>query len=186
MTGIKRLSEAECVKLWDEYALPANVRAHCRLVSRVAGFLAEKLRAKGIQVQPQVVRCAALLHDLMKVHAIQAGGDEYAQVERVLSERGFPVLGRICARHGLYSILEPFPDRGWEEKLVFYADKRVQHDQLVSVEERLEDLAARYGAGNPHEAAKIRACLPLVKALEREIFDLIGESPELKALEAEK
>jgi len=184
MTTLKLLAESECVKLWDEFTLPENVRAHCRLVSRVAVFLAEKLRAKGVPVEPEVVRCAALLHDLLKIQALRTGGDEYRQVERVLSERGFPALGRICARHGLFSILEPFPDRGWEEKLVFYADKRVQHDKLVSVEERLADLETRYGAQNPHEAAKIQACLPLVKALEREIFSLIGGPVELAELNA--
>ncbi len=180
MTGVQVFSESACAALWDEFAVPENVRAHCRLVSRVAAYLAEKLRAKGVQVEVEPVRAAGLLHDLLKIRAQRVGGDEYAQVERVLSERGFPAIGRVCGRHGLYSILLPRGLETWEEKLVFYADKRVQHDRLVSVEERITDLAARYGANDPLAKAKILACLPLVKALEREIFSQIDASIDLK------
>ncbi len=176
------LSESACVKLWDEFSVPENIRVHCRLVAKVAVFLAEKLRAKGVKVDVELVQAAALLHDLMKFHCLRSGGDEYGQVERVLAERGWPEAGSICRKHGLFSLLLPGELVSWEEKLVFYADKRAKHAELVSIDARLDDLAARYAASNPTAKAKIEACRPLLRALERELFSQIGVSPSLDGL----
>ena len=175
-------SEAECEQLWEQFQVPENIRAHCRLVAKIAVHLAGELRAKGVDVNVELVRASALLHDLLKLQAQRTGGDEYRQVERVLAERGWPEAGSICRKHGLFSLLLPGELVSWEETLVFYADKRAKHVELVSIDARLDDLAERYVASNPTAKAKIEACRPLLRALERALFSQIGGSVDLAEL----
>jgi hypothetical protein len=70
----------------------------------------------------------------------------------------------------------------WEEKLVYYADKRVMHEKIVPLQERLDEghrrsAAARRKAGLHCniDTEKIDA---LIVELEREIFEAIGIKPD--------
>jgi len=59
-----------------------------------------------------------------------------------------------------------------EREIVFYADKRVMHDRIVSIDERLRDLVDRYG----HTEEIIRSILhgrDLILAVERKIDGLM-------------
>ncbi len=78
-------------------------------------------------------------------------------------------------KHALGKIRDPQDGlKTWEEKLVYYADKRVTHDKIVTLKERFEYLEKRY----PQGLADIKASEPFVFELENEIFGKIGEAPE--------
>jgi len=70
----------------------------------------------------------------------------------------------------------------WEEKLVYYADKRVMHDRIVPLKERLEEAHKRnvhlHGTQTQSDinASKVD---PLIFKLEEEIFSKIDISPDL-------
>ena len=51
-----------------------------------------------------------------------------------------------------------------EEKIVFYADKRVKDNKIVSLEERFEDIKKRYNLNLTRE-------LEFVKKIEKEILE---------------
>jgi len=63
-----------------------------------------------------------------------------------------------------------------EEKLVYYADKWACEDQLVLVDELMYDLKKKnHGIGPLVAKAELK-----IKLLEKEIFDKINVSIELK------
>jgi len=61
----------------------------------------------------------------------------------------------------------------WEEKIVYYTDKIVEHDRVVGVAARMEALRQRY----PEYAGEFDHCSPFVLELEAEICARLGVSP---------
>ncbi len=68
----------------------------------------------------------------------------------------------------------------WEEKLVYYANKRVMQDKIVPLEKRLEEAHRKNAylhetrAQSKANSAKVD---PLIYRLEKEIFNKIGSDP---------
>jgi hypothetical protein len=61
----------------------------------------------------------------------------------------------------------------WEEKLVCFADKLVDRDRIVSLEERFAALRERY----PNGTTALERYYPEMQALEQEITALLGMAP---------
>ncbi len=203
MSGLPTIEE--CEMLWDEFMVPENIRRHCRIVSRIAVFLAKRLKKKGLDIDIELVERASLLHDLLKIATIESfqqderfkrSGEETKQGYRKLQERflgktheegakevlgsSYPQLAEIIKKHGFEAILtidnEPW---SWEEKIVTYADKRVRHDEIVSLKQRFEDLRIRYRKDlNKTDEKRINRAGELHYRLEKEIFSYLDLSPE--------
>lgn len=140
-------TQQECFALWQKYNMLENVRRHSQLVAHIAALLAERARTLGIEVNVEATRAAGLLHDIAKTWCLKYGGS-HAMIGAswtVTETRNFAVAqGVILHVH-------------WPWKLpknsaicclpifVLYADKRVRHDQCVTLQERFEDLIERYG-----------------------------------------
>jgi hypothetical protein len=83
-----------------------------------------------------------------------------------LRARGFDALASIVEVHGLRL---PSPNRATiEQKLLFYADKRVKFDEVVSLDERFDDFCERYGKGKQSKESTI--WYKEAKELEKELF----------------
>ncbi len=63
-----------------------------------------------------------------------------------------------------------------ESLVVNYADKRVKHDQVVTIEDRFHDLVERYGRTQDHRKWILQK-LDVYRALEGKIFDHLAISP---------
>lgn len=137
----------ECVVLWDKYAMFPHIGEHSRQVALVASWLGAQLERQGVHVNRPLVLAGALLHDLAKTYTIGHGGS-HAQLGAgwVVKETGNYRLAQVVYHHVHWpweldieneSMLAPL--------LVLYADKRVKHGNIVSLEERFEDLIKRYG-----------------------------------------
>ena len=63
-----------------------------------------------------------------------------------------------------------------ESLIVNYADKRVKHDQIVTIQERFEDLIDRYAKTEQHRV-RLREKLGEYLVLERRIFEHLAISP---------
>lgn len=138
---------AACEALWDVYGMMEHIREHSRQVAAVAVALAQRAVARGLKVNVEAVRACALLHDIAKSYTIVHGGSHaqiggawvvaetqnYAIAQGVLFHVHWP--WDIPVDHKVCSL--PF--------FVLYADKRIKHDQCVSLQERFEDLLIRYG-----------------------------------------
>ncbi len=170
--------------------LPAHIVRHCDTVADVCNTLAEDLIRRGILVRKRALHDAARIHDLLRFIDFRRGGhpenthtDEQrslwaslaqrfpgmhheAACAHFLREHGFPVIATIVEVHGLEL---PSPDRSTiEQKLLFYADKRVLIDKVVTLEERFADFAKRYGGGKTSEEGKM--WYEEAKRVERELF----------------
>lgn len=176
------------VQAWrDAVQLPDIVRRHCDKVADVACRCADVLLERGIAVRKEATRLGARLHDLLRfVDFKQPQWDEqpadvtacWAQWKQrfvgksheqacaeFLAEEGFRALAEIIRTHGA-TLPSPL-EATIEQELVYYADKRVAFDTLVSLEERFADFERRYGT-----VARERAALWMerAKTIERSLF----------------
>ncbi len=169
---------AECFRLMDEYQMLPNIRAHSLMVARVAEFLALALRSRGEAIDLELTVAAALMHDIGKSFCLD-------------NDRNHATLGRdICLRHDLHElgplvvqhvVLEAlsFPETPLSAKeLVYYADKRVNHDQIVSLDQRMAYIIKRYGQNDPHRHAAIQKNFERCQLIEAEIFSDLGFGAE--------
>ncbi len=155
--------------------MPANIRRHSLLVAEVATLLARELGAAGLALDVELVEAAALLHDLGKATSLATGEDHAELGAAMVIELGYPRLAPILREHTLLDA-ERLALGLNESLLVNYADKRVRHDELVSLTERLEDLADRY-ARTSDQRALLRRFLELYLRLEVEVFARLPFSP---------
>jgi uncharacterized protein len=174
-----------CEQLFDRYEMLPNIREHSRMVALVAGTLAGDLAgALPSQVQRadrDMVIAAALLHDIAKTECIKSGGHHADLGRKICIGLGYPAIGAIVAEH---VVLREFREDEYRlgtfgaKELVFYADKRVLHDQIVSLDERLTYILSRYGAGDPQKQQQIRHYFQHSKLLETYLFSYLPYGPD--------
>ncbi|MFN3347083.1 MAG: HDIG domain-containing metalloprotein [Candidatus Bipolaricaulaceae bacterium] len=157
----------ECLRLLQEQGVPQNVVEHSAAVAAVAHFLAERLRARGVEVDPILVHRGGLLHDLDKIASLNEEGEHGLRAAEVLARLGYPELGRIAQAHVLGPGHLP---HSWPEKLVFLADKWVEGAKVVGLTARLAALRERY----PQFQEKIAACEPFVRTLQNQVLLALG------------
>jgi len=87
---------------------------------------------------------AALLHDITKTRALETRERHDESGGILLRELGFARIGEIVEQHVILLDFNP-QEKLDEREILYYADKRVMHDQIVSLAERVEDLILRYG-----------------------------------------
>ena len=97
-----------------------------------------------------------------------------------LLEGKYPTIAQIINKHRFEAIRtiknEPW---SWEEKILTYADKRVMHDKIVSLEERFMDLSKRYRKQlSDEDKKKTKMTEQLYFDLEKEIFSHLDFTPE--------
>ncbi len=157
------------------YALPDWLRRHSAVVRDIAAELAEALSAHGAAVDVDAVVAGAWLHDVGKSPLVAGDPRDHGELGAlILAAEGMPALAELARRHPVYAIRDPErAPRTLEEKIVHYADRRGGLE-LLSIEERLREQAARF----PESAAAILACLEPVRALERELFAKLSFAPD--------
>lgn len=134
----------ECLRLMGEYKMLENIISHSLAVTKVALFLSVELNKRGQRIDVRLVEAASLLHDLTKTECLKTKEDHAMTGSQLLKGMGYERVGEIVARH-IWLGKEGDPSCICEEEIVNYADKRVMHDRIVSLEERFRDLKERYG-----------------------------------------
>ncbi|PIQ77745.1 hypothetical protein COV82_03075 [Candidatus Peregrinibacteria bacterium CG11_big_fil_rev_8_21_14_0_20_46_8] len=186
------MTQKEVEQLIEEFKVPKHVRRHCGAVAAVAGELAKKIQASGEKVDIDLVLHSAALHDLVRVVDFKSfepevwddlvtdeeiefwknlrkkyAGRHHADVAaEILRARGFPEEAQIVEQHKFIQIKKGFDSL--EAKIVYYADKRVRHDEIVSIAERLEDGRKRNAPetiGTAHAAELEKKVLELEQEL---------------------
>ena len=123
------------------------------------------------------VRAGALMHDIAKSMCIESGDDHSAKGREICIENGLDEIADIVGEHVRirnHQLESPVS----EIEVVFYADKRVNHDVVVSLEERLEYLLERYGRGIDRYHQAIRKNFEICRLVEAKIFRGLGFGPE--------
>jgi putative nucleotidyltransferase with HDIG domain len=161
--AVPTLAEAE--QLLASFHLPDGVVIHSRGVSRVAAEAARLLAAAGIEVDPNLVAVAALLHDVDKLQTRDDGGRHGTLAARWMTERGWPELAGPIASHPIGCLLDASrAPQGWAATTVAVADRHVAQ-RFVSIDERIEEQARRY----PEYRAELDAARAPAHAMEAEL-----------------
>lgn len=157
----------------------ANIRAHSLMVARLSGFLATALNAAGHGLSWQLAVSGGLLHDIAKTPCL--GHNELRHDEvgaEICRAHGFSAeIAAIVAEHVM--LKSGLPESGFTEReLVYYADKRVMHDQVVGLAVRRDYVLARYSHGNASLHARIRQNFLQARQVEERIFARLAFAPE--------
>jgi len=157
---------AECEDLMVRYAMLPNIVEHSRQVMRVSLAITDHLR-EGLSINRDLIVAAALLHDITKTRSLQTKEKHAASGGVLLRQLGFGRVAEIVEQH--VTIPDLNLQGGPEEReIVYYADKRVMHNIIVGLDERVDDLIKRYATDE-----KIRRRILLNKnqalAVERKI-----------------
>jgi putative nucleotidyltransferase with HDIG domain len=183
--SIKIPSIKECLELHDRFEMLDNIRGHSFVVARVAEALVDGLHRTGKSPGPlpdkEEVIVGALLHDIAKTLCIKTDC-RHAEIGRqICLDLGYPELSEIVAEHVvLKNFATDLYARGifGTKEMVFYADKRVRHDQVVSLDGRLLYILERYGDNNPAKEQLIRQNFNKSVELENYLFDFLDFLPE--------
>lgn len=127
-------------ELMHNRGMPPHIIRHSHAVRLVAVSVAVTLEKAGFEIDMRLVDRAALLHDICKADSLLNGGDHALMGRRLMEELGYPRIGEIVGQHVRLESLEVN-----EAMVVNYADKRVMHDRVVSLQKRFLDLMDRYG-----------------------------------------
>lgn len=155
-------SITECLQLMETHAMLPNIREHSFIVARVAETILSRLAShSGEQHIParDLVIAGALLHDIAKTPCLRNNCDHARVGSDICEQLGHPEVAEIVAEHvRLLNFEDERYQRGvfQAKEIIFYSDKRVVHDQIVPLEERLDYILEHYGNNDPERFALIR------------------------------
>lgn len=169
--------------------LPDHIVRHCDKVAEVAVLCADHLIKHGIVVRRSALESAARLHDLLRFvdfngsqsHLFPTDPDNerfWAEQKKAypdmrheracasfLRKKGFATIADIVEPHG--AMLPSPPRTKAEQLLLYYADKRVKFEEVVTIQERFDDFKKRYanGENTPEAKAMLREALKVEEQL---------------------
>jgi uncharacterized protein len=170
-------SEKECYDLMEKYRMLDNIREHSIVVAKIVRAISNGLLTSGVQLSVDKAVAGALLHDIAKTQCLQTGGDHAA-------------LGReICLQHQLDEIADIVAEHIWlksysldglfsEKEIVYYADKRVLHTSVVSLDERMDDIINRYSRYDSRLTQLVQMNFDICKGIERKLFGRLDFGPD--------
>lgn len=165
----------ECYRIIQRMDMMEHIVAHSLLVCRVALLLTDRLQDRDIPLNRELIRAGALLHDITKTRSIQTGEMHTETGAEMLIEEGYPEVADLVRQHVR---LDVDSDTGppTEAEVVNYADKRVLHDQVARMSDRLGYIMERYGT-TPEYRARIRKTWRRAEKLEEKIFRYLDIVP---------
>lgn len=167
---------ARCLELMEEEGMPSHIRGHSEQVARVALAIGKALNGAGETVNLGLIEAGALLHDIRKIHSINDGGNHARQGADFVSSLGYTELAPLVLRHVNLGEWDP-KGRVDEAEIINYADKRVRHEEIVSLQERFVDLLERYGVCEGSRARILRLREEM-EMLEAKLFANLPFGPE--------
>lgn len=156
----------ETRRLIDLYRMPEHILVHSVMVCRVALEISTSLVSSGHDIDLRLVEASSLLHDICKMECLGNGKDHALMGKELLHRHGYPSVGDVVGQHVRLIALSLD-----EAMVVNYADKRVMHTRVVSLDRRFMDLMERYGTDDTRKERiqmHHRECL--------QVEDMIGGS----------
>lgn len=161
--------------MW-EMEMMDHIVIHSMQVCRVATVLAENLISAGNQLNSDLIRASALLHDITKTRSFKTKENHAETGGRYLTELGYPEVGSLVRQHVR---LDEYPQRVslGEAELINYADKRVLHENVVSLDKRAEYILEKY-TKVPGDRQRVYLLWEKTREIEDEIFAALSFSPD--------
>jgi uncharacterized protein len=164
---IKIPSEEACLRIMSDMGMLENIVAHSLQVCRVSLFLTDCLGLPGLN--RELIRAAALLHDLTKTRSFSTQEDHAETGARLVEDLGYPEVAGIVGQHvrlNRYCFASATPA---DAEIVNYADKRVLHDRIVPLSERMGYILEKYGNA-PERKRMILILWEKTEKLEARLF----------------
>jgi len=191
------MNSQEVQELIEEFHVPKHIRRHCEKVVAICRFLGQRIDG----VDMELLENAAYLHDIVRIcdftvwnpenmadeHTLQSkmkweeirakykGRRHEEAAYEILSGRGEVRLANLIKSHRFSNILEDGL-KTWEEKILYYANKRVEGDEIAPLEKRLEEGKKR-NAVTPEQKLVSDMATPKILKLEAEICAAANISP---------
>lgn len=133
----KAPSAERCLFLLERHGVQDRVISHSRVVTDLARRITVLLMRKGALLDLDVITAAGLLHDLAK------GRPRHAEAGmRIIAAWGYPRVAHVVGSHIDIVLADDRPPG--EDEILYLADKLVDGDRQVSLEERFRRSAKRY------------------------------------------
>ncbi len=145
----------------------SNIIDHSVQVKNVALLVYERLRDPD-SISRGILIAAALLHDIAKTKSIVENLPYHDRMGgEIIRNLGYDYVAEIVENHVVF---KDFDENGpiSEKDIIYYADKRVMHDQIVTIEERIKDIAQRYGKSED-DKKRIEESIAFVRRVEKKI-----------------
>ena len=174
----------ECLSLMDSYGMLDNIREHSFIVARVAETIVSGLQLpkdqKSLPADIDLVLAGALLHDIAKTKCLDGSCQHAEEGMLICFEHDYPEVGKIVNEHVILSSFRRdeyrrghFPAR----EIIYYADKRVRHNEIVPLSQRLDYIIDKYSGGKAPIIQRIRDNFALCVELESYLFSFLAFDP---------
>ncbi len=186
----------QCYELLKQCSVPKHIVRHCEVAADFAVELAKRIAANGTAVNIDFVHRACLLHDIMRAGDFHRPLDEifdepvseedikkwrqlshqydglrHEEAAYEFLKKDWPQLALAIKKHAYKSLLDENTEpQTIEEKIVYYADKRVMHDKVVPLADRLAEGHRRNISPNCKEIIDTDYVDSLIFELERQLF----------------
>ncbi|MDB9822181.1 HDIG domain-containing protein [Deltaproteobacteria bacterium] len=167
----------KCFALMEKYGMLDNIKAHSLMVEKVANIIALRLIDTGFDISMEKVTAGALMHDIGKTICLNSQDDHAAKGMEICIQNNFAEIAEIVKEHIRLKRYEPNGDIRVRE-IIYYSDKRVNHDKIVSLEERLEYLLVRYAKDKETLGQLIKDNFKECKEVEKKLFAGLSFRPE--------
>jgi predicted hydrolase (HD superfamily) len=163
----------EAEHFFDRYAYPEWLRAHSRLVGRIAETIAAARGDVGSDARD--IALAGYLHDIGRSPLMAGDPREHNELSAlILAAEGLAGSVEPARRHAIYTVLDPATAPvTLADKIVYVSDRRGGM-RVEPVEIRAHDTARRH----PLFAADIERAIPIAKVLEHEVFEGLPFGPD--------
>jgi len=166
-----------CFRLMDEYQMLENIKAHSIVVTKVAHLIARGLRDAGFDISLKKTTAGALLHDIGKTDSLYSGENHSEIGRQICLQNHLDEIADIVREHVIlkdYNLSDDYS----EKEIVYYSDKRVNHDKIVTLQERLNYILERYGRNQERLYQLISKNFELCKKVEEKLFSKLDFSHE--------
>ena len=166
----------ECFELIQKTRMLDHIIDHSVMVSNVCFFLCRSLIPGCPTLKAELAVSAALLHDITKTRSFDTNENHCETGGHMLRKMGYPEVADIIRQHVILDRYDP-DTAITEQELVNYSDKRVLHDDIVSLDQRLEYIEKRYAGCVEDFTRRFALMAAKTRTLERKIFSRLAISP---------
>jgi putative nucleotidyltransferase with HDIG domain len=153
-----------------------HIVVHSMQVCRVATVLTDNLTGTGFQLNFDLINAAALLHDITKTRSFKTKENHAQTGGQYLAELGYAEVASLVRQHVRLDKYPPTISIS-EAEILNYADKRVLHESVVSLEERLDYILEKYTT-IPEDRQRVYMLWEKTREIEAEIFRALSFSPD--------
>ena len=167
----------ECFSLMNTYGMLENIKAHSIKVEQVARIIAEGIKKSGANISMEKVVAGALMHDIAKTMCLGSTEDHAKKGMELCIQNNFIEIAEIVGEHIQLKSYNP-DSQVTEKEIIYYSDKRVNHNEVVTLEKRLEYLLDRYAKNEKSLIKRIEENFRKCRDVEKRIFSNLDFSPE--------